>query len=102
MWTKRLFTILFSIRQPARFLSVLIGFIAAGLWTLSASVDIPLSPGAAIGGTSPDEPFNVAMQQAAYLNKYAAFATAISTLLLMTVEIIEWITAGRVADAHKP
>ena len=71
--------------------SVLTGFMASVLWMLSASVDIPTAPGAAIGGTSPNEPFNVAMQRAASLNKWAAFATGLSTLLLVIAEGIQWV-----------
>jgi hypothetical protein len=96
MWIERLFKIS----------SVLIGFVAAVLWMLSASVDIPLSPGAAIGVTSPREPFNVAMQKAAFLNKRAAFATGLSTLLLVIAEGIgQWATLRaarrRADDTHK-
>lgn len=90
MLTEWLFKISLSNKQRIKFSSILVGVLAAVLWMLSASVDIPLAPGAAIGGTSPDDPFNVAMREAATLNKYAAFATAISTLLLMMAETIEW------------
>jgi hypothetical protein len=73
--------------------SVLIGFVAAILWMRSASVDIPTAPGAAIGGTLPSEPFNVALQKAAVLNKWAAFATGLSTILLVIAEgISQWAT----------
>ena len=83
--------------------SVVIGFVAAVLWMRSASVDIPLSPGAAIGGTSPKEPFNVAMQNAAYWNKCAAFATGLSTALLVIAEGPQQWANSRASrpDVHK-
>jgi uncharacterized membrane protein len=90
MWIERLFKICLSIKQPIKFSSIVIGVVAAVLWMFSASVDIPLAPGAAIGGTLPSDPFNIAMREAASLNKYAALATAISTSLLMIAEAIEW------------
>lgn len=95
MWIERLL----YIKQPIKFFSILIGLVAAVFWTLSASVDIPLPPGAAIGGTLPSNPFNVAMQTAASLNKYATFTTAISTLLLMIAEAIEW-AASRASSRY--
>ncbi|HZZ26271.1 MAG TPA: hypothetical protein VFE60_28610, partial [Roseiarcus sp.] len=72
--------------QTLRVLSALVGLMAAYFWFRSASVDIPLAPGAAIGATSPDNPFNVALGAAAIWNFRAALTTAISLLLLVVAE----------------
>ncbi len=61
--------------------SVIVGLVAAGLWIWSACVDLPTTPGAAIGGTSPDNLFNVALHKAAHLNAWAAFLTGLSVIL---------------------
>jgi hypothetical protein len=64
----------------------LVGLVAAYFWFRSASVHIPLAPGAAIGGTLADNPFNVALRDAAIWNFRAALTTAISVFLLVVAE----------------
>src|ERR1700722_9780695 len=68
---------------PLRVVSALVG-----LWFWSASVPLPLAPGAAIGGTLPTDPFNVAMRQAASLNQWAAFVTGLAVLLTVAAECV--------------
>jgi hypothetical protein len=62
-------------------LSGVVGLVAAALWFMSAAVPLPLTPGAAIGGTLPTNPFNVALRHSASLNEWAAAATGVSVLL---------------------
>jgi hypothetical protein len=57
------------------------GIAAAILWFILAWNPPSPAPGAAIGGTSPDDPFNVAMRQSAELNAEAAGLTGLSVLL---------------------
>jgi hypothetical protein len=71
-----------------RILSGLIGIAAAVLWFMSASKQLPLVPGAAIGGTSPTDPFNVALRHSALLNQWAAGATGLSVLLMVAAEFM--------------
>ncbi len=59
-------------------LSITSGFAAAIFWCWSALVPIPTAPGASIGGTSPEAPFNVAIAYAGRMNAAAALLTAIS------------------------
>ena len=80
----------YSLEQCLRGLSVVLGGLAAAFWLLSALVPIPLLPGAALGGTSPGEPFNVALHDAARWNFWAAAATALSVLLLTVAEAVRW------------
>jgi len=72
-----------------KILSGAIGLIAAILWFMSAAGDLPLAPGAAIGGTLPTDPFNVALHHSARLNKWAAGATGASVLLMVIAEFID-------------
>jgi hypothetical protein len=69
-----------------KILSGLMGLVAAVLWFTSASVTIPLAPGAAFGGTSPTDPFNVALRHSAHLNQWAAGATGASVLLMVVAD----------------
>ena len=62
------------------------GFAAAILWFMSAAGKLPLAPGAAIGGTSPTDPFNLALRHAAVLNQWAAGVTGVSVLFLALAE----------------
>ena len=64
-----------------QWMSVATAAVAAVLWFMSASVHIPLLSGGAIGSTSPDDPFNVAIHQSAWWNLYAALATGLSVAL---------------------
>jgi hypothetical protein len=73
--------------QTLRVLSALVGLVAAYFWFRSASVHIPLLPGGAIGFTSPNDPFNVALGDAAIWNFRAALTTAISVFLLVVAEL---------------
>lgn len=68
--------------------SGVIGLIAAVLWFMSAFGKIPPAPGAAIGGTSPADPFNVALRHSAQLNEWAALATGVSVLLMVLAEVV--------------
>jgi hypothetical protein len=72
-----------------KILSGLIGLVAALFWFLSAAVDPPTAPGAAFGGTSPIDPFNVALRDAAHWNRWAAAATGVSVLLLVVAECMD-------------
>lgn len=74
--------------QILRILSGLIGIAAAVLWFMSAAGKLPLAPGAAIGGTSPTDPFNVALHHSALLNQWAAGTTGISVLLMVAAEFM--------------
>jgi hypothetical protein len=69
-----------------RILSGVMGLVAAVLWFMSASGKIPLAPGAAIGGTLPTDPFNVALRHSAHLNQWAAGATGASVFLMVLAE----------------
>jgi hypothetical protein len=69
-----------------RMLSIIAGFAAAILWFMSAAGKLPLAPGAAIGGTSPTDPFNLALRHAAVLNQWAAGVTGVSVLFLALAE----------------
>jgi hypothetical protein len=66
-------------------LAGVIGLVAAVLWLWSAWADLPPAPGAAIGGTSPTDPFNIALRHVASLNGYAALATGVSVLLNLSI-----------------
>jgi hypothetical protein len=70
-------------------LSGLIGFYAAYLWFQSAALPLPLAPGAAFGGTSPSDPFNVALHQSALLNQQAATETAVAIILQVIATLID-------------
>jgi hypothetical protein len=89
-----------------KMVSGLFGLLAALLWFLSAAGDIPLAPGAAIGGTLPTEPFNVAMHHSATLNTWAAAATGASVLLMVVAEFIDLRTKVRAKqsaeEVHRP
>ena len=76
------------LETPLRVVSALVGLCAAGLWFLSASVPIPLAPGAAIGGTLPTDPFNEAIRQSASLNQWAALVTGLSVFLTVAAECV--------------
>jgi hypothetical protein len=80
----------YSFEQCLRGLSVAFGILAALFWLRSAFVQIPLLPGAAIGGTLPEDAFNVALHDAARWNFLAAAATAISVLLPAVAEGVRW------------
>jgi hypothetical protein len=69
-----------------RIAAALVGLTAAFFWMKSSLVPIPLSPGAAIGETSPADPFNVALQAAGWWNKWAAGLTALSVALTVIAE----------------
>ena len=75
-------------------LSVVAGLVAALLWW-KASGEVPLAPGAAIGGTLPDDPFNVALRQSAALNQWAALSTAASVFLMAIAEGLGLFRWGR-------
>jgi hypothetical protein len=77
-------------RTALKILSGLMGIIAAVLWFMSASGEIPLAPGAEIGGTLPSDPFNVALRHSARLNQWAAGATGVSVLLMVLAEWSSW------------
>ena len=64
------------------------GLVAAYFWLVSAWGDVPPAPGAAFGGTSPTEPFNMAMQHSAAMNRYAAILTGISVLILACGSVV--------------
>ena len=81
-WAARAIT---SAAVPLKWLSIIVGFVAAVLWWVSASVPPP-SPGAAIGGTEPSDPFNVALRDSAHLNQWAAIATGASVFLMSLAE----------------
>lgn len=70
-----------------KILSGLTGIAAAGLWFIASSEEIPLAPGAAIGGTLPTEPFNVALRHSAHLNQWAALVTGVSVILMALAEL---------------
>lgn len=70
-------------------LSGCIGLIAAWFWIASAMVEIPAAPGAAFGGTSPEDPFNIAIRYAAQLNQWAALLTGVSTALLVIASLLD-------------
>jgi hypothetical protein len=76
-----------------KLLSALIGIAAAGIWFASAFSDIPLAPGAEIGGTLPTDPFNVALHHSALLNEWAAGATGASVLFMGIAEFIDFFRA---------
>jgi hypothetical protein len=44
--------------------------------------------GAAIGGTSPTDPFNVALRHSALLNQWAAGTTGLSVLIMVAAEFM--------------
>jgi hypothetical protein len=67
--------------------SVVIGLFAAFCWIKSSLVPIPLAPGAAIGGTLPSDPFNVALRDAASWNQWAAGSTGVAVLLMAIAEL---------------
>jgi hypothetical protein len=71
-----------------RVASVVVGFIAALCWINSSLVPIPNLPAAAIGGTDPSDPFNVALRDAAWWNQWAAFLTGVAVLLMAVVEAL--------------
>lgn len=62
-------------------LSIVSAFGAAVLWFWSAWLPLPNAPGASIGATSPDDPFNVALAFSARLNGWAALMTGVSVAL---------------------
>jgi hypothetical protein len=76
------------VQTGLRILSGLIGIAAAVLWFMSAASKLPLAPGAAIGGTLPTDPFNVALRHSALLNQRAAGATGLSVLLMVAAEFV--------------
>jgi hypothetical protein len=69
-----------------RIAAVLVGLTAAFFWMKSSLVPIPLLPGAAIGETLPEEPFNVGMRVAGWWNQWAAGLTALSVALTAIAE----------------
>jgi hypothetical protein len=69
-----------------RIAAVLVGLAAAFFWVESSLVPIPLLPGAAIGGTLPEEPYNVAVRVAGWWNQWAALLTALSVALTAIAE----------------
>lgn len=75
--------------RTIRILSGVVGLVAATLWFASAAAPLPLAPGASIGGTSPADPFNVALRHSAQLNEWAAGATGASVLLMVLGEFID-------------
>ena len=82
-----------NLRITLKFLSFLTGIGAAILWLRSAA-PFPPAPGATFGGTSPIDPFSIALHHAAILNQRAAIATAISVFCMAVAEIIE-VFSGR-------
>ena len=62
------------------------GFAAAIVWLVSAVEPLPLAPGAAFGGTSPTDPFNVALHHSAWLDMVAAGLTGVSVLFFALAE----------------
>jgi hypothetical protein len=79
------------LEQPLRVVSALVGLCAAVLWFWSASVPLPLAPGAEIGGTLATDPFNVAMRQSASLNQWAALMTGLAVLLTVAAECVRML-----------
>jgi hypothetical protein len=77
-------------------LSIVAGLFAAGFWFMSASVRIPLAPGAALGGTSPMDPFNVAIRHAAILNQWAAGLTCLSITATVLAEMVGFWVRRRI------
>jgi hypothetical protein len=63
-------------------MAIIFATAAAILWFWSATVELPLAPGAVLDGTTPDHPFNIALHHAAYLNALAAFLTGVSVGLM--------------------
>lgn len=88
--TSRQITPMRLVKAALKGLSVVAALIAAGLWFWASSRDIPLAPGAELGGTRADEAFNIALRQAAQLNKWAALATGISVSLMVVADLIAW------------
>jgi uncharacterized membrane protein len=68
--------------------SVLVGFVAAIFWLASSLVPLPLAPGAAVGGTLPTDPFNVALRDAGWWNRWAALLTAVAVCLTALAEVL--------------
>jgi hypothetical protein len=77
--------------------SAVVGLLAAALWFWSAASNPPLLSGGAIGGTLPTDPFNMAMHQAAWLNRWAALATGLAVALTVIGDVI-----GSVATCKRP
>jgi hypothetical protein len=70
--------------KSLKLLSATVGIVAAILWFRSASVEIPLAPGAEIGGTLPGDPFNVAARTS--VEQMGCGTTGLSVLLPFVAE----------------
>lgn len=77
--------------------SIVVGFVAAAVWFWSALAPLPPAPGAVLGGTTPSEPFNVAMAHVAWLNAWAAVFTGVSVSLIAVERLFKRIVEGRAA-----
>ena len=78
-----------------RLISVLAAGVAAYMWFRSAAVPFPLLSGAAIGGTSPADPFNIAVKHSGFWNERAAVVTGLSVLLSGAAEGLALLRTSR-------
>ena len=76
-------------------LSILCGLGAAGLWIWSATVRMPLMPGAYFGNVAPNDPFYVAFLHAGALNAAAATTTAVSVALAAVERLLTRVSGQK-------